>query len=88
MLLEARFKAAERDYKYADVGTDQEEDAEDLEESISAEQMNSTWKITILAHSKPIEKEASLYDQKEQAKVEELRGILWLPTSTSLWSTL
>ena len=35
-LLEAEFADAERDYQHADVGTDQEENAEDSEEDISA----------------------------------------------------
>lgn len=55
------------------MGTNQEDDAEDLEEDIGAEQKNSDDKHdSDSAHSEPVEREASLDDQREQTKVEEL----------------
>lgn len=72
-LLEAEFADAEREYEGADVGTEQEEDAEEQEEDVGAEQkISDEEEDNDSSCGEPVEMEASLVDQSEEAKVEEL----------------
>ena len=60
LLLDVNFADVERGYQHTDVGTDQEENAEDLEEDISAEQKNSDKEDDDdSACGEPVEREAS-----------------------------
>ena len=70
-LLEAEFVDDERKYQHADVDTDQEENKEEREEDASTEK-NSDEDDHDLSHSELVETKASLDDQSEQAKVEQL----------------
>ena len=72
LLLEDKFAEAERKYHHADVNTDQEEDTKEWEDDANTEKTWDEEDDHDLLHGELVETEASLDDQSEQAKIEQL----------------
>ena len=62
----------EAEYQHADMDTDQQEDTEEREEDASTEKTSDEEDDHDLSHGELVETKASLDDQSEQAKIEQL----------------